>query len=101
MQNLKISIFARRAHSTQNLEESASQHWLKYSPYLNPQANVWAWCEPQLRKKEKAKDTFSNFGDRVVATALSYPFASAAKLIPSMEKRCEQLVESEGAMLLK
>ena len=35
------------------------------------------------------------------ATALSFPSASAAKLIPSMEKRCEQLVESEGAMLLK
>ena len=75
--------------------------WPKYSPDLNPQENVWAWCEPQLRKKEKAKDTFSKFGDRVVATALSYPSASAAKLIPSMEKRCEQLVESEGAMLLK
>ena len=60
-----------------------------------------AWCEPSLRKKEKAKDTFAKFGDRVVATALSYPSASAAKLILSMEKRCEQLVESKGTMLLK
>ena len=73
-------------------------HWPKYSPDLNPQENLWAWAEPKLREKEKAKDTFASFGDKVVATALSYPVASASKLVPSMEKRCEGVAASKGAM---
>ena len=62
---------------------TALPHWPKYSPDLNPQENLWAWAEPKLREKEKAKDTFASFGDKVVATALSYPVASASKLVPS------------------
>ena len=52
-------------------------------------------------KKQRPEDTFAKFCDRVVATPLSYPCASAAKLIASMERRCDQLVEATGAMLLR
>ena len=41
--------------------------WPKYSPDLNPQENVWAWTEPELRKREKATDTFRDFGTKVVS----------------------------------
>ena len=40
--------------------------WPKYSPDLNPQENVWAWAEKELRKREQARDTFTTFQRKVV-----------------------------------
>ena len=73
--------------------------WPKYSPDLNPQENVWAWAEPELRRREKATDTFQNFGTKVVSAVNAYPVASKLKLIPAVSKRCKQVLEQEGAML--
>ena len=77
------------------------RHWPKYSHDLNPQENLRAWAEPKLREKGKAKGTFASFGDKVVATALSYPVAPASKLVPTMEKRCEGIAASKGAIILR
>ena len=38
--------------------------WPKYFPDLNQLKNVWAWCKPQPRKKNKVKNTFPKFGER-------------------------------------
>lgn len=73
--------------------------WPKYSPDLNPQENVWAWAEPELRRREKATDTFQHFGNKVVSAVNAYPVASKLKLIPAVSKRCKQVLEQEGAML--
>ena len=32
--------------------------WPPHSPDLNPQENVWAWAEKELRRKEELTDTF-------------------------------------------
>ena len=73
--------------------------WPKYSPDLNPQENVWAWAEPELRRREKATDTFQDFGNKVVSAVSAYPVASRLKLIPAVSKRCKQVLEKGGAML--
>jgi len=71
--------------------------WPKYSPDLNPQENVWAWAEKDLRKKEKDEDTFETFQQRVLKAVRAYP--SGQKLIPDMAKRIENLIAAKGAML--
>ena len=73
--------------------------WPKYSPDLNPQENVWAWAEPELRKREKTTDTFQDFGTKVVSAVHAYPVASKLKLIPSVSRRCKMVLEKSGAML--
>jgi hypothetical protein len=73
--------------------------WPKYSPDLNPQENVWALAEPELRKREKNADTFQVFGNKVVSAVNAYPKASKLKLIPSVNKRCKLCIEENGAMI--
>ena len=73
--------------------------WPKYSPGLNPQENVWAWAEPELRRREKVQDTFQDFGNKVVSAVAAYPVVSKLKLIPALSLRCKQVIEREGAML--
>ena len=75
--------------------------WPKYSPDLNPQENVWAWVEPELRKREKATDTFKDFGVKVVSAVNAYPAASKLKLIPAVSRRCKAVLDRSGAMLDK
>ena len=45
--------------------------WPKYSPDLNPQENLWALAEVELRKSERPKDSFGTFKKRVLKVALS------------------------------
>ena len=71
----------------------------KYSPGLNPLENVWAWAEPEPRKREKATDTFTDFGTKVVSAVNAHPVASRLKLIPAVSKRCKVVLEKGGAML--
>jgi len=73
--------------------------WPKYSPDLNPQENVWAWCEPELRKLEKPRDNFAKFEKNVLKTVRAYP--SASKLIGSMAKRCRLVEKALGGMIGK
>ena len=73
--------------------------WPKYSPDLNPQENVWAWTEPELRKRGKATDTFRDFGTKVASAVNAYPVASKLKLIPAVSERCKAVLDRSGAML--
>lgn len=71
--------------------------WPKYSPDLNPQENVWAWAEKDLRKAEKDDDTFEEFKGRVLKSVKAFP--GAAKLIPSLAARMKLCLEAKGAMI--
>ena len=76
---------------------STLQHWPKYSPDLNPQENVWAWAEEDLRKAEKDGDTFEVFRQRVVKSVRAYP--AAGKIVGSMAKRMKGVIKGKGAMI--
>ena len=72
--------------------------WPKYSPDLNPQEHVWPAAENYLRNKlEKPQDNFAKFQQNVLAAVRAYP--APEKLVPSMAKRCTDLVLKKGAML--
>ena len=70
--------------------------WPKYSPDLNPQENVWSWVEQALRKEEKKSDTFADFCRRLLCVSKRYP--GAAALIPSMQKRVQEVLRCKGGM---
>ena len=74
-----------------------TEAWPKYSPDLNPQEQVWAWAEPQLRRLESGSDTFVKWQPKILKAVQAYP--AKAKLIPSMARRCKTLVDRAGAML--
>ena len=74
-------------------------HWPAHSPDLNPQENVWAWAEKELRRTEKKEDTFSTFKRRVAQACKRYPNSSA--LVPSMSKRFAECIKRKGAMIGK
>ena len=86
---------AKRAFADHNI--SVMPDWPKYSPDLNPQENVWAWAEKNLRDNESARDTFRTFKNRAVKAVKAYP--AGQKLIPSMAKRCFKVLVGKGAML--
>ena len=69
------------------------------SPDLNPQRNVWAWAEPQLRKAEAAADSFAKFKQRVSEVCHKYP--SGEKLVPSLAHRMSLCVRRSGAPIGK
>ena len=71
--------------------------WPKYSPDINPQENVWHWAEKELRRIEKKGDSFATFETKVIKACNAYP--SSDKLVGSMAKRMQELVEAKGAML--
>ena len=71
--------------------------WPKYSPDLNPQENVWAWAEKELRTLEKDGDTFETFRKRALKACKSYP--SSKKLVGSMAKRIAAVIAAKGAMI--
>ena len=71
--------------------------WPGYSPDLNPQENVWAGAEPKLRQLETGRESFIDWQPKVLKAVMAYP--SAEKLIPSMAKRCQNVLKRDGAML--
>ena len=70
-----------------------------YSPDLNPQENVWPWCEPRLRCLEKKRDTFPTFQKRCLQAVKDYP--AKGKLVGSMAKRVRMVLDKNGAMIDK
>ena len=75
------------------------QGWPSYSPDLNPQENVWSWAEDRLRDTETDTDSFGQFQMKALRAVCDYPTASAAKLVPGMAKRLQEVIELKGAML--
>ena len=73
--------------------------WPGYSPDLNPQENVWAWTEPDLRKSENLRDTFETFQGRLLKTCKAYPHGH--KFIEGMAKRMRLVIDKEGANIGK
>ena len=73
--------------------------WPSKSPDLNPQENVWAWAEDDLRKSERKRDTVAVFNRRVAASCQRYP--SKLALVPSMAGRMAKCVRLRGANLVK
>ena len=69
--------------------------WPGFAPDLNPQENVWAWTEPDLRKGEKLRDTFETFQQRFLKTCKAYP--DGRKLIAGMPKRMRLVIDKDGA----
>lgn len=73
--------------------------WPSHSPDLNPQENVWAWAEKDLRRAEKKEDTFTTFKWRVAHVSKRYP--NSAALVPSMAKRIAECMKRKGANIGK
>lgn len=73
--------------------------WPKYSPDLNPQENVWSWAEPELRKLESKRDSFSAWQQKCLKAVNSYP--SKDKLVGGMAKRVKLLNDNKGSMIRK
>jgi transposase len=80
---------------------SAFPDWAGYSPDLNPQENVWAWAENDVRAHEKNSDSFEMFQKRVLKSTRSYPTAYAKKLVPGMAKRMKKLLKRQGGHIGK
>ena len=76
---------------------SVLPNWPKYSPDLNPQENVWAWAEQELRSKENDGDSFAVFQKKILQAVHAYPASN--KLVGAMAKRCKTVVVRKGAML--
>ena len=68
--------------------------WPGYSPDLNPQENVWAWTEEEVRDDEEDSDSFVQFQKRCLRAVRRYPYGKT--LVGGMSKRMKTLVEREG-----
>jgi hypothetical protein len=90
-------LHAPAAQAAYRKAKITTEPWPKYSPDLNPQEQVWAWAEPQLRRLETGTDAFPVWQKKILKAVHAYP--SKEKLIPSMARRCKALVERSGAML--
>ena len=68
--------------------------WPGYSPDINPQENVWAEAEKDLRAKEKKGSSFDSFQKQVIKSVLAYKHSD--KLVGSLSKRMQFLIAKEG-----
>ena len=71
--------------------------WPGYSPEFNPQENIWARAEPELRKLETGRDSFPVWQKKMLKACDNIP--GADKLIGSMAKRIEQCIQNKGGMI--
>jgi transposase len=70
--------------------------WPPNSPDLNPIENLWGISEAEVSAKKC--DTFEEFQAAVVHACSNVPKSKLAKLVNSMPKRIEQVLEKEGDM---
>lgn len=70
--------------------------WPGYSPDMNPQENVWAWVENELRRLENDDDPFPAWTEKLLKACRAYP--AKGKLVATMAKRMKETVERKGAM---
>ena len=54
-------------------------------------------AEPILRALEKDGDTFDDFEQKVVKACNAYP--ALDKMIPSMAKRCQEMIKAKGGAI--
>ena len=80
---------------------STFPNWPKYSPDLNPQENVWARAEEDLRALEGEDDSFEDFQKTVLTATKAYPKKFAVKLVGSMAKRMKLVLTKKGANIGK
>ena len=52
---------------------TVAQGWPGYSPELNPQENVWAWAEDELRRMETGKEPLAASSKKVIKAVDEYP----------------------------
>ena len=70
--------------------------WPGYSPDMNPQGNVWAWAENELRRQKNEDDPFAIWTKRTLKACRAYP--SSDKLVGSMAKRMRNVHKADGAI---
>lgn len=68
--------------------------WPPNSPDLNPIENLWAWVEAKVNAL--GCQTFEQFSQAVLDQLAAVPKAMLVKLINSMPKRLEKVIELEG-----
>ena len=76
---------------------TVAQGWPGYSPELNPQENVWAWAEDELRRMETGKEPLAAWSKKVIKAVDKYP--AKGKLVGSMAKRCQEIIDRSGGAL--
>lgn len=72
--------------------------WPKYSPDLNPQEHVWGWAEGELRKINKAGESFEKFQKDVIKAVNKYP--GSAKLVASMARKIKTVLEKNTGEMI-
>ena len=67
---------------------------------MNPQENVWAWAEQQVRfieHEDSKRMTFHDFKKHLLKACAAYP--GSGKLVRSMAKRMRLVIENKGGMI--
>lgn len=69
-------------------------NWPPNSPDLSPIENVWGWVDAQVAKK--GCKTFQEFKEEVIKTFKNIPIEMCEKLIDSIPKRLERVIQTNG-----
>ena len=76
------------------------EDWPPHSPEINPKENVWPISEKILRDLEKDSDTFATFQLNCLKAVKAYEKNSGAKkLVASMAKRMQEVIDNNGNMI--
>ena len=70
------------------------QDWPPHSPDLSPIENVWGWVDAQVAKK--GCKTFQEFKEEIMKTFKNIPIEMCEKLIDSIPKRLERVLQTNG-----